>query len=389
MLTQVKFVLGNFQPSDFAPVLDMATDDVAKIGDKAALFRLADHVERVCREHCGWASATEPEHRDFMLNIAVHAGNMGYVRHRLQTHDQKLYLNELLQHAALCPENREQTFEKYLRHLHTGARKQHYKCSWGNIEKSPNTPPNVNMVKVILKHGANPNAVLGDRRIWRSVLENIVDCNDDHAQRQWWELFESFMEYGADYAQDIDIWAWVLFREEYLTNEGMKNTARVFKVLLSCGLQPGAAWKDLRIWDAFISYLKKLPSGNHDGVGAILEVLDMFLHCGARTSRIHAIPRTAQGHACFPSMSWLGNMLASVWPHHVEQYERFLRHRLSPNERIQGGFDDMGNNSEYSPVRTVYRRSKLNEDNSAFPPVRCGSSLLYASRGLRNDRGRY
>ncbi|KAF2653413.1 hypothetical protein K491DRAFT_515569 [Lophiostoma macrostomum CBS 122681] len=315
LLAYVKFIIPEPQPSDFAPVMDMATKFAEDSVNSAILCRIADHVERSwsAASPCTWMN--KPKHRNFILKAAIHTRNVEYVGHRLHKQHPKRNLDDLLMHSALCMALHQRTLGEYLRQIPNITTESYLYC-FDDHTSNFKAEPNIDIVNMVLSQGANPNAVVGGLHIWRRFLGNMVQFMDDPAERDsWWRLFELFIQHGADITQHTEVWVKMLTRKKFCADHILRNTARVFKLLLTHGLQPNVAHSTLSVWDAFINLIIMLSP--NVSCAAILEVLDMFLERGADFSRIYV---TRYKHGSLLS-SWLDMMLQSVAPHHVEEYE--------------------------------------------------------------------
>jgi NACHT domain len=132
------------------------------------------------------------------LDLAVQCQLMDYVESRVSSFQRKISRDDI-SYALFISVSQYRSFEEDLRFLITPS----------IVHKRPN----LQLVQVLLKHGADPNAHINpDESPWTRALEQSVISNET----EWDNIYQLFLEYGADPK--------TMLNYEYRNNQNSKLT---------------------------------------------------------------------------------------------------------------------------------------------------------------------
>lgn len=364
LLADAKFMNGSPRSQDFAAVLRFAGLAADEMSDRTFEYRILEHVELAYQQLSPSVPGRDAGH--LVLDIALHIGRIDYIEHKLES-DTPMRLGYLLMHGILCPLVRNKSFANIFEEglyafcdsASAACGTLRY-CAGGAfvvrppLETTPESTHTLNLqpelVRFLLKNGADPNETVDGISIWPEFLSDLSDQEHIPRNKQWWDVFKLMISHGANVKNQTSIWI-KLIRAVRFFNVGKKRfqcVMSIFSTLLDHKLDPNATVDRVTIYDRrnsiWLNFLDMLTTKDFDvtETARLRDLLHSFLNNGADITSVYADFRSPEDSSI--SESWLDFVLSQLCDNdsimgHIDPvpiFDVFLSHGLDPNTSVRG-----------------------------------------------------
>jgi hypothetical protein len=261
---------------------------------------------------------------------------MEYLRYRIaKPSDARIDYHRLLKHLMTCSLSPHETFSSCVQsrfdRLDTVSIYSHC-LSKGGYHEIANISPSSAVVRLLLDHGVDPNAIVDGLSSLDAFLDHLIDLMDLQCEEQIFDILSMFLDRDfLDVNTKSALWRRVLVRPESKNEGATRNTLRYFKRLFEAGLDPNMIVEtEMTLTTVFFRTLleasSQLPEVARTNRSQLLQE---FLRHGADITQMY---NDTSGHGWLDSL-WheLHRPAQASIASQVVILETFLKHGLDPN----------------------------------------------------------